>query len=182
MCDLIKIHSICWLFSVCSTCFSFLLFLFCLVLNYWHYDSILTSLLAYCLFVLVTKLYLTLCDPMNCSRPGSSVLGISQARILEWVAMPSSRGSSLTSDQTQVSCIAGYFSTWTTRKAPGESISYLLSRWPELSFQSLSNLFNWTTNSLRAGIRFLCSMLPCKYVTLQVRHMYWLPIITYLMN
>ena len=37
---------------------------------------------------------LTLCDPMNCSPPGSSIHGILQARILEWVAMPSSRGSS----------------------------------------------------------------------------------------
>jgi len=37
---------------------------------------------------------LTLCDPMDCSPPGSSVHGILQARILEWVAMPSSRRSS----------------------------------------------------------------------------------------
>ena len=36
---------------------------------------------------------MTLCDPMNCSLPGSSVHGILQARILEWIAMPSSRGS-----------------------------------------------------------------------------------------
>ena len=38
--------------------------------------------------------FLTLCDPMGCSPPGSSVHGILQARTLEWVAMPSSRGSS----------------------------------------------------------------------------------------
>ena len=37
---------------------------------------------------------LTLCDPMDCSLPGSSVHGILKAKILEWVAMPSSRGSS----------------------------------------------------------------------------------------
>ena len=42
---------------------------------------------------LVTKSCLTLCDPMDCSLPGSSVHGILQARILEWVVMPSSRGS-----------------------------------------------------------------------------------------
>ena len=41
-----------------------------------------------------TQSGLTLCDPMDCSPPGSSVLGILQARILEWVAMPFSRGSS----------------------------------------------------------------------------------------
>ena len=46
----------------------------------------------------------TLCDPMDCSPPGSSVHGILQARILKWVAMPSSRGSSQPRDQTHVSC------------------------------------------------------------------------------
>ena len=40
----------------------------------------------------VAQSCLTLCDPMDCSPPGSSVHGILQARILEWVAMPSSRG------------------------------------------------------------------------------------------
>ena len=45
----------------------------------------------------------TLCDPLDCSLPGSSVHGILQARILEWVAMPSSRGSSQPRDQTEVS-------------------------------------------------------------------------------
>ena len=43
---------------------------------------------------------LTLCDPMDHSPPGSSVPGIPQASILEWVAVPSSRGSSQTKDQT----------------------------------------------------------------------------------
>ena len=46
------------------------------------------------LCVLVAQLCLTLCDPMDCSPPGSNVLGIFQARILEWVAIPSSRASS----------------------------------------------------------------------------------------
>ena len=48
---------------------------------------------------------------MDCSLPGSSVDGISQARVLEWVAMLSSRGSSWPRDQTSVSCIAGGFLT-----------------------------------------------------------------------
>ena len=47
---------------------------------------------------------LTVCDPKGCSPPGSSVNGIFQARILEWVAMPSSRGSSWPRDRT---CISG---------------------------------------------------------------------------
>ena len=45
-------------------------------------------------------------DPIECSPPGSSVHGISQARILEWVAILSFRGSSLARDQTHISCIA----------------------------------------------------------------------------
>ena len=47
-----------------------------------------------------------LCDPMDCSPPGSSVHGIFQARILEWVAISSSRGSSRPRDQTHVSCVS----------------------------------------------------------------------------
>lgn len=43
--------------------------------------------------VLVAQLYPTLCDRMDCSLPGSSILGMFQARILEWVAIPLSRGS-----------------------------------------------------------------------------------------
>ena len=49
----------------------------------------------------------TLCDPMDCSLPGSFVHGISQARILEWVAISFSRGSSRPRDRTYVSCVAG---------------------------------------------------------------------------
>ena len=49
----------------------------------------------------------TLCNHMDCSPPGSSVHGILQARILEWVAISFSRGSSRPSDQTLVFCIAG---------------------------------------------------------------------------
>ena len=61
----------------------------------------------------------TLCDPWTvCSSPGSSVHGILQARILEWVAISFSRGSSQLRDQTQVSCIEGRcFNLWATREA-----------------------------------------------------------------
>ena len=47
-----------------------------------------------CVYAKSLQLYLTLCDPMDCSLLGFSVHGSLQARILEWVAMPSSRGSS----------------------------------------------------------------------------------------
>ena len=61
---------------------------------------------------------LSRCDPMDRRLPGSSVHGILQARILEWVAMPSSRGSSQPRDWNQVSHIAGrFFTIWATREA-----------------------------------------------------------------
>ena len=61
--------------------------------------------------VLDAQLCLTLCNPMDRSLPGSSVHGILQARILEWVAISFSRGSSRPRDQTWASCIAGSFFT-----------------------------------------------------------------------
>ena len=55
----------------------------------------------------------TLCDPMDCSPPGSSVHGVLQARILGWVAISFSRESSRPRDRTQVSSIAGRcFNLW----------------------------------------------------------------------
>ena len=57
------------------------------------------------------KSCLTLSDPMDHSPPGSSIHGILQARLLERVAISSSRGSSAARGRTQVSCIAGRFFT-----------------------------------------------------------------------
>ena len=68
--------------------------------------------------VLVAQLCPTLCDPVDCSLPSSSVHGTPQARILEWVATPYYRGSSRPRDRTWVSCIAGrFFTLWATREA-----------------------------------------------------------------
>ena len=59
----------------------------------------------------------TLCNPINCSLPGSSVHGIFQAKTLEWVAIPFFRGSSQPRDWTQVSHIASrFFTIWITRE------------------------------------------------------------------
>ena len=64
----------------------------------------------------VTQSCPTLCDPMDCSLPGSSVHGIFQARILEWVAISFSRGSSQPRDRSRVSRIVGRrFTIWATR-------------------------------------------------------------------
>ena len=57
--------------------------------------------------MLVTQLCLTLCDPMDCTLPGSCVHGILQARILEWIAISFSRGIFLTQGSNLVSLIAG---------------------------------------------------------------------------
>ena len=58
-----------------------------------------------CMHAQLLQSYPTFCNPMDCSPPGSSVRGILQARILEWIAIPSSRGSSRPRNWTQVSCI-----------------------------------------------------------------------------
>ena len=66
----------------------------------------------------VAQLCPTLCDPMDCSLPGSSLHGILQARVLEWVAISFSRGSSQPRDRTWVSRIPGRrFNLWATREA-----------------------------------------------------------------
>ena len=72
---------------------------------------------------------LTLCDPMDCSLPGSSVHGIFQARILEWVAISHSRGSSPTRDQTCISCVS----------CIGKQILYHCATW-EAPFHPLSSV------------------------------------------
>ena len=74
-----------------------------------------------CVCVLLIQLCLTVCEPMDCSPPGSSVHVILQARILEWTAIPLTKGSSQPTDGTQVSCISGRFFTvcftiWATQE------------------------------------------------------------------
>ena len=79
---------------------------------------------------LVAQSCLTLCDTMVYSLPGSSVHEILQARILEWVAMPSSRGSSQPRDRIQVSLIARmFFTIWATR----EALNYM-KKWSEVKW------------------------------------------------
>ena len=82
----------------------------------WHSKITYSRLVQQKLWSEVTQLCMTLCDPMDCSPPGSSVHGIFQARILEWAAVPVSRESSQPRNQTQVSYIAGVFTVWATEK------------------------------------------------------------------
>ena len=72
-----------------------------------------------CFHAKLLQLCPTLCDPMDCSPPGSSVHGTSQARVLEWVAMPFSRRSFPPRDWTWVSYFADRFCTiWASMEAP----------------------------------------------------------------
>ena len=89
---------------------------------------------------------LTLCDPTDCVPPGSSVHGILQARILGWVAMPFSRGSSLPQDETcvsNVSCI-------------GRQVLYHLapprSQQSELGLEISYNVFHPPQNLMRLSL------------------------------
>ena len=77
--------------------------------------------------VLSLQSCLTLCDPVDHSLPGSSVLGILQIRILKWVAIPSYRGSAQSRDQTQISCIAGGF--FTTEPLGKSIFTWPLANW-----------------------------------------------------
>ena len=94
----------------------------------------------------VTKSCLSLCDPMDCSPPGSSIQGTLQARTLEWVAMPSSRGSSPPMDQTRVSCIECGFFTSETSGSPHLGILRLQN--PISAFCTLENHLNVNTHVL----------------------------------
>ena len=110
------------------------------------YSYVFSSALCVCIHLLykmlcfVAQLCPTLCDPMDCSPPGSSVCGILQAGILEWVAMLSSRESSQPMDWTHVSHIAGgFFTVWATREA-SSTRSFQFS----YSFMSDSFATPWT--------------------------------------
>ena len=81
---------------------------------------------------------------MDCRLPGSSVHGILQARILEWVAIPFSSGSSQPGDRTWVSCIAGSFTNWATGKPQKPwSGSLLVERQPPAYISSLGGGGGW---------------------------------------
>ena len=88
----------------------------------------------------VTQSCLTLCNPIDCSLPGSSVHGIFQARVMEWVAISFFRGSSQPRDRTQVSHIADrHFTVWATKEDhdPG-------SKWiPTVPFLIWGKLEKW---------------------------------------
>ena len=88
-----------------------------------------------CVHAKSLQLCLTFCNPLDCSPPGSSAHGILQARILEWVAMPSSKGSFWPKDRTRVSCLL-HWQAGSLPLAPSGKASTMTKRhfqmWPNL--------------------------------------------------
>ena len=130
----------------------------------------------------------TLCDSMDCGPRGSSVYGISQARVLEWVAISSSRGSSGARDQTHISCLTGGFLTTEPLhkplsciiaaakslqscptlcdpidgSLPGSPVPGILQartlEWVSISF---SNAWKWKVKVKSLSCRTLCDPMDC---------------------
>ena len=96
-------------------------------------------------------------DPMDCSLPGSSVPGILQARILEWVAIPFSRGSSWPRDQTHVSCVSYSAGRFFTHWATGEFLFCV--------FDEVSGKERWSWNRSNEALFYL---FPPTFENLQI--------------
>ena len=95
----------------------------------------------------------TLCDHMDCSPSGSSIHGIFQARILEWVAISSSRGSSRPRDQTHVSCVS----------CIGRQILYQLSLQGNPDKKTDDVIKNWT--KIKTTMKHEC--IPIRMTTIK---------------
>ena len=110
-----------------------------------------------CLKVKVAALCLTPCGPVDCSPPGASVHGIFQARILEWVAIPSSRRSCQPRDRTQASCTGGGFLTiWATREALKALIKAIKKKKRHLEWQLMVFSKSWKPRMLLKTWDFHC--------------------------
>ena len=98
-----------------------------------------------CVCVLITQSCLTLCDPRDCILPGSSVHGFLQARILEWVTIPFSRGTFWPRDRIWVSWItSGFFTIWAIREAQ-----------QKYTFIQTSNLWKDNTNNNQTEVNYI---------------------------
>ena len=104
----------------------------------------------------VTQSCPTLCNPVDCSPPGSSVHGILQARILEWVAISFSRGSSQPRDQTQVSRIGGRRLTSEPPRKPHKFCQKNTLVIANTLFQQHKRrLYTWTSPMVSTKIRLI---------------------------
>ena len=122
----------------------------------------------YIVCVLVSEPCLTLCDPMDSSTSGSSVHGFLQARILEWVAIPFSRGSSQPGDGTQAYIAGRFFTILAT-------IGHLYIFFGEMSIQVLCPYFNWAVCIFDVELYELFMYFECKPLVKYIVCKYLLP-------
>ena len=115
-------------------------------INYKIYNKSVIKTLCMCVHAKSLQLYPTLYDHMDCSPPGSSVHGILQARILEWVAMSFSRESSWPRDRIHVSYVSSIgrrvWSSSTTLEAPIKT----------LSISQLSTVILWSSKQISGSL------------------------------
>ena len=108
---------------------------------------------------LVTKSCPTLCNSMDCSLPGSSVHGILQARIPEWVAISFSRGYSWSRERICISCIGQILYHWATREAPNKFDfnikNYIKKTNNKSSSKIFYNLITTETTHIKRHVTFL---------------------------
>ena len=107
----------------------------------------------------------TLCNPMDCSQPGSSVHGILQGRILEWVAMSSPRGSSWSQGSNQ--CLLGllHWQVGSLPLAPPEKslmcLHIVTKEIRAVTIQNIRNLILWNCTKLCFTIKSFATPSPC---------------------
>ena len=102
--------------------------------------------------VLAAQLCTTLCNPVDCRPPGSSVHGILSARILEWVPIPFSRGSSEPREWIWVSCTAVRFSTiWATREVHEKPRQHIKKLRHHSGNKGRMWFFHWSCTDVKVG-------------------------------
>ena len=119
-----------------------------------------------CVCVQSLQSCLNLCDLVDYSLPGSSVHGVLQARTLEWVAVPASRGSSWPRDRTCILCVSCTAGGLFTTEPPGKPMLRVL--WL-LSSHSLMSDFWWPwTAACQASLSFTISQSLLKLISIEL--------------
>ena len=103
----------------------------------------------------------TLWDPVDYTLPGSSAHGVLQTRILEWISIAYSRGSSQPRDQTWVSCISGrFFTIWATWEVPDLFFAYGYSIIPASRVEkTIISPLNCLSPLLKINFRYICGLI-----------------------
>ena len=135
----------------------------------WYYmpGSLYTEV---CIHAKLLQSCLTLWDPMDCCLPGFSVHGILQARILKWVAIPSSRGSFLPRDWTLISCSTWIAGRFFTTEPPGKSLHFAVQSFSHVWFFVTPWAASCQASLSSVSLSFLMStelVMPCNHLILR---------------